>query len=1249
MQQPDKHRSLRPLAGSPPTSGGDRKPRTTNNLSDTSSGDAILQTRTRQPMQLASLLSTLCPPSIRTAISDDALLATNLKHLALRSPAAARAITAATDFAPHEATFTIAPDGGLSATMGDTQRPRQLCSLIAPLREGRRWADAIPIAESAALVIRGFGCGHHIEALATRVKHLGSIFIYEPDVRLLRAVFSRVNFAPLFNCSFIVIFTDAADRSAVAAGVQGLEGTLAAGTKLVSHPPSIARLKAFDPADKFSESFADVVRGVRTTVVTTLVQADVTARNCIQNLCGYATQQGIADLAGLCAGFPAVVVSAGPSLQRTIDLLQQPGIRDRVVIIAVQTVLTTLLRKNIRPHFVTAIDYHEISSRFYEGLSAADVEGVTLIADPKCNPIIPASFPGRVRFCGESIADRIGGPALIREMGTLPPGATVAHTAYYVARHLGCDPVILIGQDLGFTDGQYYSGGAAIHNVWAGELNEFNTLEMLEWQRIARMRSMLRTATDHRGRRMYTDEQMCTYLLQFERDFARDSAAGLTIIDSSQGGVAKAHTKLMPFQASLAEFATRPLPAAFVQACNPAPAAQNAHRRARTISRLEELRIGARDIARYSSQAATLLDGMLAHRSDQASVNQRIHRVQALAQQAAASPAYWLTQFINQTGQLNRFRSDRALDLDTALSDLDRQQKQIVRDIRNVQWMGDVATYLVGLLTDGLATAQGKPPVTRDASPTAKPPAPLANPTPAPRNLTLDSADPPAAPRTAFVIPALNAAELADFVRLAARLDQAPPDAQWPRHGLLVIPDDAHLEAPAAAACNSSPHTLAWQVVRVNGAAMRARARSVATARAWSRSCWRGGIANLTCYDELYFPALYAPVLESCGLDAALLLSPRWRWVDLDLIAAIHARYLERPQSHSLTFSQAAPGLACCLVARTLIAESAAVEGPHATIGGMISYVPIAPQADPISKPVCVAVDPLLRDCPLAADPAVLGPLLTAALDTKLDARFDTAADAAHKPLTALDVVSLIAKAVGYSKADTYIVNDPLLESLTVYVDASTTPEALIHVIAARAADQTAPAVTLIGPYDCCRELSSTVRACGVKSIQLRPTPTTLSAIDTPPAPSSLHNHADFDVLSLDLDADTPATHALLTGRADFSHLRALTDSLMVEQRGTESQGGGLPARWIVPRIKRRDAVYEELEHFYNRYLIAAGVCVIDPRDDDLEIATESGQTITPLPLPPLAAWRSKHLHKSIDLRSNALAQPASHLPAIAA
>ncbi len=61
---------------------------------------------------------------------------------------------------------------------------------------------------------------------------------------------------------------------------------------------------------------------------------------------------------------------------------------------------------------MTALDYHEISRRFYEGLSASDVEGITLVVEPKANPAILSAYPGAIRCVGDDVLDRVLGERL---------------------------------------------------------------------------------------------------------------------------------------------------------------------------------------------------------------------------------------------------------------------------------------------------------------------------------------------------------------------------------------------------------------------------------------------------------------------------------------------------------------------------------------------------------------------------------------------------------------------------------------------------------------------------------------------------------------------------------------------------------------------------------------------------------------------------------------------------------------------
>jgi hypothetical protein len=81
---------------------------------------------------------------------------------------------------------------------------------------------------------------------------------------------------------------------------------------------------------------------------------------------------------------------------------------------------------------------------------------------------------------------------------------------------------------------------------------------MMEWQRIVRHRRHLQKFKDIHGKPIYSDEQMVTYLKQFERDFTR---ATQTVLDATEGGIEKAGTKITTLSDALFTHATRPVPA----------------------------------------------------------------------------------------------------------------------------------------------------------------------------------------------------------------------------------------------------------------------------------------------------------------------------------------------------------------------------------------------------------------------------------------------------------------------------------------------------------------------------------------------------------------------------------------------------------------------------------------------------------------------------------------------------------------
>ncbi|QOJ00418.1 MAG: motility associated factor glycosyltransferase family protein [Phycisphaeraceae bacterium] len=1116
------------------------------------------------------------------------MLARNLACLANDSGPAVAAIARAE---PGDVvSFVMSDQGVLTGAAGG----RLLASRRRPIDEAERSVAHVDVESAAAMVVCGFGLGYHVRALAERLKGTGVIFVYEPDAAMLRAVFERIDHSGWMSTTRVILLTDAEDRSAIASAAHGIEGVLAAGVTFVDHAPSLPRLGA--SAARFREGFAEVVRAVRTAVVTTMCQIGVTLGNLIDNASVYAASPGIEDLRGCASGRTGILVSAGPSLARNIRDLADPGVRERAVIVAVQTALKPLLAAGVRPHFVVALDHASISARFYEGLTASDVAGVTLIAEPKASPAIFASYPGAVRCPGDAILDDILGPALTRERGELPAGATVAHLGYYFARHLGCDPVVLVGQDLGFTDGQYYSAGAAIHGVWAGELNEFNTLEMMEWQRIVRMRRVLHTATDLLGRSVYTDEQMNTYRVQFERDFAADERRGLSIIDATEGGVLKRHTRVSTLRGALG-----PVMGAAPMAW-PGPGERpDAGAVARRVSeRLREVRRGVWRVREISEEARGVLAEMLAASGDDSRVNRLIERVDALGERVREErPAYALVQHLNQTGALKRFKADRSIDLADQRDPRAVQQRRIERDLSNVSWLRDSADELGAMFDARLASPR------RSA----------ARPSPGPEAAGASAGR---AGVVAVIPVEAEAGGLGTPRDLAGPVWRGMNALRLTLRRLRACP-----EIDGIVLATSEPERIAGlipegergrvTVMRLDRPALAGRAAAVRAGRLWARSCWRGGIANLSVYDEVFSPSVVARALEQAGAQAAVLAGPEWCLIDPGLVGELIRRYRAglgaQGNPDRLLFCHAAPGLGSALIDRAIaedLARNGRALGPLASIGSLLGYLPMAPQVDPIAKPACVVAPAAARD--LCDRVIADAPDRSSRIASVLDA--DPDADAAR----AAGILSGLHRTGPTPPAEHLILD-------LSGVSGEMGEDVAVGAIEAHASRRPDLALTLRGDplsHPAIERVIRSARRAGVAGIHVRT-----------PARADIPDGLDADVISVEFEGGTGADPAAERRVRELIASRAMG-------------GEGLCVPWIVPRLTRRDGVYSEIEGFFDRWLAEAGACVIDP----LESAVE-GERIGPLPVPESERARRRRTTVRVSpdgsrLRGDGTPAPAS-------
>lgn len=184
--------------------------------------------------------------------------------------------------------------------------------------------------------------------------------------------------------------------------------------------------------------------------------------NTVQNLPTLFTGQTLGSVRGALRGLPAVCVAAGPSLDAAIPWLKAIG--NRAVIMAVDSAIPALVSAGIRPHMVVTADVRDINIRKFRAY-LDDLRDAILVYAVESNPDNVRMFLG-----ARKLAVSINNPILNRWLGlrwdlqcALPAMATVTHAAVFSAMELGADPIVFVGMDMAFPDGQSHAVDAMHH------------------------------------------------------------------------------------------------------------------------------------------------------------------------------------------------------------------------------------------------------------------------------------------------------------------------------------------------------------------------------------------------------------------------------------------------------------------------------------------------------------------------------------------------------------------------------------------------------------------------------------------------------------------------------------------------------------------------------------------------------------------------------------------------------------------
>ncbi len=402
----------------------------------------------------------------------------------------------------------------------------------APSQSCRAYLEGLNIRFAPIVIFLGLGLGYHARLF---MSHFGKscdtrkIIIFEQDLSLFRETLEIIDLTFIISHPDIYLFvaeepSEAAMQIRTKSLIRHDFNSYMRSIKVIPVPSSIALNR-----DYYSTVLERVKHATRQQMVLAgndPIDSFLGLENMLFNLKNIISTPGINLLFDAFKGRPAVSVASGPSLNKNIHLLKE--LHDRALIICCDASFLPLMKQNIRPHIVVSMERTDGTEIFYDDVP--DCEGIHLAFCPIVKPRTFDSFQGKKIIVNRPFSHF---EWLHLDRGMLSFGPSVGNMSYKIAEVLGCDPIILIGQDLAFAE----DGDTHVKGMPFGERDDYYHNNVIEVE-------------GNNGRPIKTCRAWDVFRKHFEEDIR--NYAGVCI-NATEGGARILGTKVMTFREAIEE------------------------------------------------------------------------------------------------------------------------------------------------------------------------------------------------------------------------------------------------------------------------------------------------------------------------------------------------------------------------------------------------------------------------------------------------------------------------------------------------------------------------------------------------------------------------------------------------------------------------------------------------------------------------------------------------------------------------
>lgn len=339
-----------------------------------------------------------------------------------------------------------AENGEANVVIRTGTNPFVINNNLIPVNDAKLKAQENDYHNDAATVIFGIGTGYFTKAVLKEMDKRHVIVVVEPIIHMLKIALKLNDFSEAIKDGSLLFACTREDLDYQLSLIETGKSI----TQWFLPIENYVKKRTAEYSHLLNHTLM-LITQLKSNTGTVAGAGSIIAKNDITNLPFVIKHRGVTELQGLFKDKPAILISTGPSLQKNIHLLIDKEVQKRFIIIAVGQALRILLSYDIKPDFICSVDFGPVNFGHYKGL--LDTKDVPLVAINRTYQPILKHWEGP-KFISVNL-DGINTGTLSEFMvhkGGLLQGGSVAHMNLGLAICLGCNPIIMIGQDLAYED-----------------------------------------------------------------------------------------------------------------------------------------------------------------------------------------------------------------------------------------------------------------------------------------------------------------------------------------------------------------------------------------------------------------------------------------------------------------------------------------------------------------------------------------------------------------------------------------------------------------------------------------------------------------------------------------------------------------------------------------------------------------------------------------------------------------------------